>query len=294
MSSFLANLKIETITFLKQPYPFYYSGKSLWVIALLISLMSFLFNYFFEPFNVYSPEHKMDFIFISLLHGLNSSLVLILLSIFFRKPSIQENWMVWQEMLLVLLFFFLVGIAQFLIRDIIYDNPNNWSIKYLLEEISNTFLVGFLFLFILIPGNFSRLWNIHSKQAGLLNKIDKDSYINHTLLKIDTPIINERFTLELDHFLFAKADGNYVEIYLKGNPIIKLLKRIPIKELELLLSPYPFVIKTHRSYLVNTKGIKKVSGNAQGYRLEFSDFKEDIPVSRNRIPNFDKTIKRLN
>ena len=43
--------------------------------------------------------------------------------------------------------------------------------------------------------------------------------------------------------LFAKADGNYVELYFKdGN---KILRRTTIKKLESIIKKEVFILKTH-------------------------------------------------
>jgi DNA-binding LytR/AlgR family response regulator len=44
--------------------------------------------------------------------------------------------------------------------------------------------------------------------------------------------------------------------------------------------PDPKLFRCHRSFIVNLAQVKSVSGNAQGYRLHFSDPSITIPVSR--------------
>jgi hypothetical protein len=64
-------MKLEKITkLLRQPYPFYLKGDTLWIIAAILFFMSFVFNYFFQPFHVYTPEHKFDYFWISLIHSI--------------------------------------------------------------------------------------------------------------------------------------------------------------------------------------------------------------------------------
>ena len=64
--------------------------------------------------------------------------------------SVKEDthWNLGKEILHISIILFLIGIADFLIRDVIYTNPNNWSLRYLWEEVRNTFLVGLLLQFI--------------------------------------------------------------------------------------------------------------------------------------------------
>ena len=288
----LIKSKANLHAFLKNPYPLYYNGKALWVISGLLFIMSLFFTYFFEPFDVYTPEHRMNFFWISFIHALLPALLLLLVSLFVFAPEAEEKWTIGKEIRFVFLFILLVGFAQFLIRDIIYDNPNNWSFRYLYEEIRNTILVGGLFVLILVPLNFNRLNAKNSKKASVLNA-------SHDLLKplenseilIKTNLKNENLQFDVNSLLFVRADGNYVELFLTGDKIKKVLKRITIKELEVVLKPYSHIIKTHRSYLVNIRHIKNVTGNAQGYKLKLNNFDDTVPVSRNMIASFNARIK---
>lgn len=252
--------------------------------------MALLFNYFFEPFDVYVPEHKMDYFWISLLHSLTPIIIVIVFIPFLKNPNIDEKWTVGKEMLLLATFLLCIGITQFLIRDIIYNNPNNWSWKYFYEEIRNTFLVGILLLSILVPLNFLRLNRQNINMANTLTIVGKRA-TNKSEIFIRTHLKGDDFKLNVENFLFARAEGNYVALYVRNeNSVDKHLKRISIKDLELQLSAILNIIRTHRSYLVNLHFVNSVKGNAQGYRLELNGYEELISVSRNMIPQFEARL----
>lgn len=286
-------MKNNAINFLSQPYPFYYEGKSLHIILSLLFSMTFFFNYFFEPFNIDHAEHKMNFFWITFIHALTPTFIAGIFALIIKKTSIEQCWNIKKEVLFIFLFFLCVGIVQFLIRDLIYDNANNWSMHYLYEEIRNTLLVGSLFVIILIPLNFNMLniKNIHSAN-NLNSTIDKTptsnlDYDDKAILKIND------LQLDINHFIFAKAEGNYVEVYLERQQTNKVLIRITLKKLESFLKPYPNIIKTHRSYLINIHFIKKVNGNAQGYKLQLKNHDTIIPVARNIIALFDNSMNAI-
>lgn len=285
----ISNLK----DFLNQPYPFYYKGKQLFYFALLIFMMSVFFNYFFEPFDNYVPEHKMDFFWISVIHSVNAALVVLLLFGPIGMKINEDKWTVKKEMLLATALFITIGIFQFLVRDLIYDNPYNWSWRYLFEEIRNTCLVGFLFFAIIVPINYIRLKSQHTDLASQFNAkphseilVDKQESV-----AIQTQQKSDDFLLDPKTFLFAKADGNYLEIMVSQNgEIQKLLKRMTLKEFETQLKAPEFIIRTHRSYLVNLHHVSDIRGNAQGYQLHLTPHPETIPVSRGMIPLFESRI----
>lgn len=284
--------------FLSQPYPFYYRGKTLGVISLLIFAITFLFNYLFQPFHVNFSELRMDYEWVCLIHALIPSLLFFILFLFIQKiDAIDEKWNVKEEILTLLGYLILVGISNFLVRDIIYNSPDNLSSYHFFVEVKNTFLAGILFIFIFIPLNFRRLHDRYQEKSAKLNPFQsslKSAEIKKTIL-IKTQLKTDDFELEINKFLFAKAEKNYVEIYLEGvAEIQKLVKRITMTDLENQLKNFNFVSKTHRSYLVNLKKIEKISGNAQGYQLKLETFKTSIPVSRSNISAFEERMKMLN
>lgn len=279
---------------LKQPYPYYYKGKELFIICGLLFVMSLAFNYFFEPFHVNLKEQKMSYFWVCFVHALVAPIVLLVMAFVWTRKNIEEKWSIQSEVIFLVSFLLLVGIGQFLIRDIVYDNPYNWSLRYFYEEIRNTFLVGTLFIFILIPWNFTRLNAKYIKTADLLNT-SHESFKKSELSKIEieTNLKDDSISIDINNLLFAKAEGNYVELYIKEDKINRIVKRITMKELEAALSPYSNIIKTHRSFLVNLIHISSVSGNAQGYKLYLQNVDEPIPVSRNMIEDFNSRMKHI-
>lgn len=282
------------LNFLNQPYPFYYKGKQLISFALLIFVLSVLFNYFFEPFNNNPMEHRMDFFWISVVHSANATLVVLLFLGPIGLVTNEDNWTVRKEILVVLGLFVLIGISQFLIRDLIYDNPYNWSWRYLIEEIRNTCLVGILFFSIIVPINFIRLNKEHKTLAARYNATAHpvENAKGPEEILIRTQQKSDDFTLDCSGFLYAKADGNYLEILVvEDGKVHKLLKRMTLKEFETQLEALDHIIRTHRSYLVNLRHVGDIKGNAQGYQLHLKHHPETIPVSRGMIPLFESRIK---
>src|SRR5690606_18542199 len=140
-------------------------------------------------------------------------------------------------------------------------------------------LEGTLFFFILISLNFNRLYSKNSKHANSLNNaLFVFEPLDNSNIVITTKLKNENLQLDINMLLFAKAEGNYVELCLKETEVRKVILRITLKELESILKPYDNIIKTHRSYLVNLYHVKNVTGNAQGYKLQLHDFDDLVPV----------------
>ena len=279
---------------LNRPYPYYFEGRDFWILVILIGVMGIIFQYFFQPFEVNPKEHRLPFFWITVLHTVVALLILILASLLLKWARTEtENWKVGKDILFLGLIFLAIGIGQFLIRDLIYDNPNNWSVRYLLEEIRNTFLIGMLFVMILVPINQNRLYRRNSERASVLSN-NPIQPIPIPTIYIQTHLKQDNFELDPATLLFAKADRNYVEIYTVENGVIqKSLKRISLRSLERQLNSISQIVKTHRSYLVNLQFLESVSGNAQGYHLKMKYLDVPILVSRTLIPQFEKRLRQV-
>lgn len=282
-------------TYLNEPYPYYYRNqRRLILLFLLIAFLSFIFSYLFEPFEVNTAEHKIDSIWILLIHAFTPfPIACVYFMLLSKKLKNDMNWTLGKEIFHLSLVLIIIGIVGFLIRDLIYTNPDNWSFRYFWEEIRNTFLIGFLLLIIVLPMNLERLINKHSSFLKKLPTNSKSKESN-AVIKIKTSVLGEKLELSIKEFLFAKVESNYTEVYtFSSNEINKTLIRITLKELEEQLKPVSHhFFKTHRSYLVNLNAIDSISGNAQGYRLLLKNSSIIVPVSRSNITNFNRAYAK--
>lgn len=275
--------------YLNRPYPFYYgSWDTILSILATVAVLSFSFSYFFEPFEVNREEHKISYVYICLIHALLPIFIAFVYFMFLDKTRIDDRqWTLGKEAFHLSILMILIGIGSFLVRDVIYDKPDNWSSRYFWEEIGNTFLVGILLLAVLLPLNLERLLKRYKTAAGQL-KIQQTDIPLLKRITITSSIVSENFDIEVSDFIFAKAEGNYVEIYCQEKDVVtKRLVRLTLKELQKQLADFPFIFQTHRSYVINTGRIKSVKGNAQGYLLSFHQCAIEVPVSRSKIAEFN-------
>ncbi|MDC6350831.1 LytTR family DNA-binding domain-containing protein [Zeaxanthinibacter sp. PT1] len=275
--------------FLKAPYPFYFEGRSLLFIILVLFSLALLFEFLFEPFEVYTPEHKLNHFWITVIHSGVAIICLLICSALLQLlPRPIAHWTVAKEVVFLACFLLITGIGQFLVRDLIYDNPQNWSWNYLFEEIRNTFLIGMLLIAILVPINQRILQQRNQRKAGRIHPFVQGEG-NLSVIPIKTMVKGDDFNLYSNDFIYAEADRNYVSIQLRNG--VTHLKRISISSLERQLQTESQIMRTHRSYLVNTDFIEKVTGNAQGYQLQLQGAGQTIPVSRHKIPLFESRMK---
>ena len=285
---------IKLRKYFNQPYPFYYSGKKLLQISGVIFLLGLFFNYVIQPFEINTAELKLSYFWVAMIHSISPIILLLLLaSLFSRLEAYTENWKLKYEFYFILIFLFLTGILQFLLRDMLYENPANWSWFYVRKELLHTFIGGSILASLVVSANLNIQFFKNSEHASTLNLNlkEKETTVASTEVFIETETKIENFQLDIKNFVFAKAQGNYLELWINKDLQSKpILKRLKLKNLENLLLSFPNIVRTHRSYILNIDYIQNVSGNAQGYKITLKNCKETIPVSRNYLTLFNMKL----
>lgn len=289
------------VNYFYYPYPFYYSTfKSIVGMATILIITVFLFNYIIEPFSYNFDEHQFSFLVISLFNGLLVGIVfmafLLLLRVSIPNSFREENWSIGKELLLWFCLLLLMGIANFFLRELIYDNPNNFTFGYLVTEIANTFIIGSLFAIIAVMANYIHLLRSSTEKTLKWNELIKNpsqskSEESHITITASSP--QDTIVFQISDFLFAKSDGNYVEFTIRNEDgtADRRIVRNTLANVEEQFKGYDDILKVHRSFIVNLKHIQSVQGNAQGYKLLLNGSKLCVPVSRSYIPVLDKALQ---
>lgn len=280
---------MNLLSFINQPYLFYYKGRRIIFLLLIIFVLAFYISFVLRPHNINPDELKFSYLWICVIHAGLATLVVGLFAKVVLIYFDTDVWKIKSELLLVLSMTFTIGIVNFLIRDLIYENTQNWESYIFLEEMTNTFVIGSLIIFVVVIINYNFQNSRNKSLASSLTWNEKlTARQQPEVVRIETPLKSENFVLAVNQFLYARAEGNYIEIYQHNDgEIIKLLKRMTLTSLHKYLSEFPFILKTHRSYLVNIQNEIKVSGNAKGLWIDFQNINmEAIPVSRKNVLAF--------
>lgn len=297
---------IRNLLIKETDYPERYRGKNLTKEVSVLFALIFLFLFLFRPFGVTASEHKFSYVVICLFHALSPSLIIFIyfrcLNQFNKVHPIAKKWSVIQEIIHLGLIFFLIGLFGFLMRSLIYTNPDNFSFRYFFEELKNGYITGlFFFIYLLFARSyFSTKTDLKEKEQVDTSsiKITIDSIKPATAIKplpeiaIKTNVKTDDFSFNPQEFIYAKAEGNYVQFAVNHSSAIRTeLKRISLTQLEAQLSKEEYLFRSHRAYLINLKKISQVSGNSQGYQVSFIGIADKIPVSRANIERFDRLFE---
>ncbi len=255
--------------------------------ASVIALFNFLFLMAYRPVHT-QPGYLLSYELTMAVYcagaGLAAFAAIILLnrSWFFRE---EKEWSILKELGSVILVVFSMGLAIYLLAFLVEAPGERWNLPTIADSFRITFMIGGIPLYLLTLMNINHLFA--SKLTQLQQDTDESNHEQEEWISIDTPLKNEELGFFPSEFLYAESDGNYLNVYLmKDHQIRKEVIRISISSFEKQLANLPFIIRTHRAFIVNLNKVTEASGNALGYRLNITGIQKEIPVSRRHTGKF--------
>jgi DNA-binding protein YbaB len=269
------------IKYLKQPYPNNIGKLKSIVIS---SLLVFFLLAVFQPFGLSNiKEHKL-FILLGymIVTFLSLSILSFVFPILWKDYYKESNWTVGKELLSFLLIVSTIALGNSFYSFLFF------STKMDLVTIGFFLMVTLLIsIFPITLFTILRQNRLLSKNLREVTEMNNKLVVPHTSPSSQGEMVtiegNGRETLdvEVDSFLFAESNGNYINVFFSAEgKAKKKVMRCTMKQMEEAFAPYPSVVKCHRAFMVNTDTIEKVKGNSQGYRLLLSGVEDEIPVSR--------------
>jgi LytTr DNA-binding domain len=268
---------------LSQPYPF--SEKSIQQIAQQ-SILEGLFVAFFliilEPFGIGNSTIENKY-FTLIPYGIVTSIAVFLLRLFvfvkYSKYQDQSDWTIAKEIVSILMLILLITIGNYLLTLFLYE------LKFSLSGILNM-----LFMVVII-GIFPTGFGVMTNYIYQFRKYNKTIEIEPTTTK--TNLTSTDLTIKLiaengkdyieiqpENLLLIESTDNYATIYYLKNQILqKELIRSSLTRLESQINSNK-VVRSHRSFIVNLDKIQKITGNAQGYKLQLNFQNLIVPVAR--------------
>ena len=286
---------------LNKPYPYLFTLKRNLIVASSVGLLSIYLNQirlndsFFYNNTILSPN--IISIISGVLVGLSLFLVIHIIPYLFISNYRKDNWNIGNEFVLSIGVFFVVFIFNYSFFIIITKDASKLlSFTFFLKLLGYVITTGVGVFSAVLWINYTitlkkNLKNVQQLNIQLSNSQKDTNTVdvkNNNRVVIPTIIKNEVIEFVIDDLVCIKSNGNYIEIFLKGNNGVKMyLYRATIQELDEKLSEYDFIIKTHRSYIVNIHYIIKAEGNARNYQLYIDGIEEAIPVARGRFKEFN-------
>ncbi|HPH22704.1 MAG TPA: LytTR family DNA-binding domain-containing protein [Chitinophagaceae bacterium] len=153
------------------------------------------------------------------------------------------------------------------------------AIDYLLKPIQIDQLINAVNKVERIRGNSLVNERVQTLQANL-----EDFKIK----KIVIPLSEGSLFIELKEIIYLKAEGSYVNFFLKDGT--KILASKNIKDFEEQLTQTEGFFRTHRSFLINTAFITNISSDNTGVTLNGN---AEITIARERKQDFIQFLKHV-
>ncbi|MFD2573504.1 LytR/AlgR family response regulator transcription factor [Spirosoma soli] len=300
------------IKLLNQPYP---SEERPWHQlrkAAVIGLFVGLFLVAFQPFGLNSWETPNRFWKI-MGFGLVSFIITAFNFLFwqrlFPKQFSDQHWTVGRQILLITFNILLIAIGNRLYLEWHLGEGEHGGLDWI-SMILVTFLVSVFPVTGLVLLRYITQLKKYSQAAGELrvhaNSVSiypkrvsvgdgKPDEIasNHESITLIADNDKDTITLPAQDLLCIESSDNYCTVvYLKNGQQAKPLLRSSLSRLESQIN-VPYIVRCHRSYIVNLDRVERVTGNAQGYKLHLLDGQLQVPVARRYNDTLVAELKAL-
>lgn len=264
--------------------------------ALIISLVSLVFVLLYQPLGAH-PGKLLGFELTMSAYVLAGGfLVFFLIKGLKTIPFFADEleWTILKELTGIVILLLGFGVAVYFSAFIIEEPANRWNFATFFDSLTKAGLVAIIPLgfFTLINMRFwfaaDQVWVAPAK-AGAEPKSEPEKVI-----RITSQLKKEELKFFPSEFIYAESEGNYVNFFLlQDKKLKKEVIRNSISNIEDQLAPIPYLVRTHRAFIVNLKKITVKKGNTLGYDLKLSGIENEIPVSRNKVKDFNRLFEQF-
>ena len=222
---------------LNKPFPFDSSIKHHLLIALCLCVWIFVFLFFTEPLdvNMLDNEDKLLYLPFYGLAGAISYLLMLPFQYWLLKKG-GNQWTLKSE----LFFFSFFILAGLLISRLIYvyivvaNEPNIYDLSYFIRSLY-------------LPAIATTLPIVTACRWAFGKYLEKK--LEDQKIEISGEGTFEGLRIQQQELICIKSDDNYIEVSYQINGALK--KQLIRNKLSVVETELPFLIRTHRSYLIN-------------------------------------------
>jgi hypothetical protein len=282
------------IQFLKQPFP-YFQKKWQFVLVIAFSVAAVLAIvqiFLVEPVNVLSFAWFVgSYIIIT---AICTSIVVYLFPILFKRYFDERQWTRGKYFVFFSIIILMISVGNTLYDYFLLKNVPHVACNFLFTAADEITFLGywcrelkFAFPIGIIPAAFGYFWlknrglhsNLYEKEdqnRKLVFRIQKNNVSDEKIITL-TGNTKDTLTLFPRELLYLEAVGNYIKIHYQNNgQVSQKMLRVTMQQMEELLNDYPFLVRCHRSFIVNTHQIEKI----KGLKLWLKSMDTIIPISK--------------
>lgn len=277
----------KLVHWLQGPFDLLDSRKARLKLVLFCGLFGCVFLNVFHPFNIdfFFPKVNAPMFVILTFFAVAGTAALALSQFAIRsviklKDTTRIGFIVW-----LLVEFFIISIAihsvnVYLLELSFFNVPEYFiTLKYTLMTLVLPYILALLLLYIEKQVSMVKELNMQVRKTAGTDAIT--IFDENGKVAVNVPARN---------ILYFKSEDNYVLLYYKeGESKRKELIRTNLKKLEQDLD-FPFLIRIHRSYMINSKNLQSTVKTSKGYVVKMECDESQLPVSATYESAFEQKV----
>lgn len=181
-----------------------------------------------------------------------------------------------------------------------YDKDGNFTFEWMLMSRSSCVVASFIITIAMTALSELRQMRyvlrellqinqmLETEQSALRSRLSKDNVTDKIILHGDN---RDSLVVNPQDIVYVESIANYLNIvYFNDADLCNKRLRSSLRDIEDALEAFPFMVRTHRAFLVNIHFITQVTGNSAGMKVSLFSCDKVIPVSRSNIVEFKKRI----
>ncbi|WP_194975493.1 LytTR family DNA-binding domain-containing protein [Aquiflexum lacus] len=275
---------------LKKEIPQNFLLQKPWAAFGVITVFGFLFMVIYTPFD--AGQDDPLFVWKLIGYGLFVGSAALLATGGVINPLICKKnrlWTIGKELLAFGVILLSMGLIIYFAAFLLEPAADRWNLATFLDSFKYALFICFLpyvfFSLMHAPFWFSAL----PVQEEYFKRLPIKNPQNEPIINISSKLKKESLDFQLSELLCISSEGNYVVFYLsKDGKLQKKIIRNSMNEIEEQMNTHSCLLRVHRAFLVNLNKITQKRGNTLGYRLRLNGMDLEIPVSRNKVKEFDE------
>ena len=214
----------------------------------------------------------------------------LLFFVVFKTFANDDNYNVAKNILILFLLLSTISLINFKYQNVFFDIKSLPKRSSFLQFFFKTFSVG-VFPIVLYTLYTEMYYRKKRENVALLANIVNKKYEKDSAEKSETEVKGNNKTdvliFEINKLIYVTSEKNYTSFFLETeNGITEKILRTTMTQVENELDSCASIHRCHKSYIINSQYVEKITGNARGYQLHMINLEFSIPVSR----NFSKNI----
>jgi hypothetical protein len=277
---------------LNKPYPQNYILRKPVIGALIFLVFCFAFALLYRPLKSQAAQSLSYAMTMAIYFSISSVFLFGIIKILKSLKYFSETgkWNFIKELISIFLVLSMMGVVVYILGFFVEAPAQRWNLKTFLSSYLDAFLIGIIPFGFFTLSNYRHLFVVETVQNY---KSPSLSQTSEEIIQISSTLKKEELSFYPSQFVYAESDGNYVVFYLTDDQHTrKEIIRNSISNIEQQLSKIPYIIRTHRAFIVNLKRVQSKKGNTLGYQLNLDGAESVIPVSRQHIHHIDELLNQ--